>query len=232
MDFHQPYTSQALETLAMTNRAHEVTQDPEEVEESPTSQSAELPLPTKSSQSTEVDGSRPVSEQSPNNQPTTLPNMKKPKEHIIVTVLNSLTDERLASVRYGTDSISLNELRELLEHCPHLESMEVDLPIFPYKDIEGLPDGLNFENWRKPAGEKPGEVEAKFHWCVRRTFNAELDDEGKFKMWVTSGSERVEIHHPRRLRRSGPRRRRSGWLIGRNTEMGLKYMEDRNSGLE
>ncbi|KAH6716626.1 hypothetical protein BKA61DRAFT_572708 [Leptodontidium sp. MPI-SDFR-AT-0119] len=47
--------------------------------------------------------------------------------------------------RIGTDLVSLNDLRELLENCPLLETLEVDLPIFPYRDIAGLPDRLTFE---------------------------------------------------------------------------------------
>lgn len=47
--------------------------------------------------------------------------------------------------RIGTDLVSLNDLRELLENCPLLETLEVDLPMFPYRDIAGLPDRLTFE---------------------------------------------------------------------------------------
>ncbi|KAH9210015.1 hypothetical protein DL95DRAFT_466202 [Leptodontidium sp. 2 PMI_412] len=56
-------------------------------------------------------------------------------------VTNNRTRNR---TRLETDSISFDDLLELHEHCPLPEDLEIDLPMFPYKDLRDFPDRLTF----------------------------------------------------------------------------------------
>ncbi|KAL2061521.1 hypothetical protein VTL71DRAFT_6898 [Oculimacula yallundae] len=47
--------------------------------------------------------------------------------------------------RCGTDPTSYDDLRELKEHCPLLEDLQINLPMFPYKDLKDFPDRLTFK---------------------------------------------------------------------------------------
>ena len=47
--------------------------------------------------------------------------------------------------RKGSDPISFDDLQELHDYCPLLEDMEIDLPSFPHKDLEGFADRLTFK---------------------------------------------------------------------------------------
>lgn len=38
---------------------------------------------------------------------------------------------------YGGDQLSVTDLEKLLTHCPNLESLVVDMPMFPFKQVQG-----------------------------------------------------------------------------------------------
>ncbi|KAG4437913.1 hypothetical protein IFR05_006583 [Cadophora sp. M221] len=88
--------------------------------------------------------------------------------------------------RTGTDPIGLNAFIELLDNCPLLEALEVDIPMFPYNYSLRVKAFVDYTSTDPDYDETEGLEKASWRKC-----EATLDGQGNLKMWVMSGSERV-----------------------------------------